>query len=262
MKHSLAILIAASVASVSFVAWRMEAMKHMPANDSAEVYDPSLSFTGGCSSLVGTAEQLLRNPAASDSSTLTVLALGDNATAREPRRLTTYLIPVTRRVIEGSQAVIRQRAKILQDLWAKCDAVHPTEISPIFLGVQQALADLHADGCKMGFQCKLWIATDLEENADHAIQNEINGSGEASRSTTPLLDNRGVAVTFCGFADTAGRVVGPSGREIGPPVSRGPRRDDRLQAVWRSLFARPKSVDFQPYCPQPTILPEHTGNTG
>ena len=81
MKHPFIILVAASVASVSFVAWRVHAMKNHPVSDTEQVYDPSISFTGGCQSLVGSAEATLRDPDVSAGSTLTVLALGDQATA-------------------------------------------------------------------------------------------------------------------------------------------------------------------------------------
>jgi hypothetical protein len=262
MKHPVVILISACIASAGFVGWRMNAMRTQAADHFGLVYDPSISFTGGCPSLVGAAGEILRSPDVSVGSTLTVLTLGDDSTAREPRRLATYTIPVNRKVIEGRRASVERRESLLQELWARCSSLQPTTVSPIFLAVQQAVADLRADGCKKGSRCALWVSTDLEENADRAIENRINRGRHAARLPARALDNTGIAVTFCGFAATAGRLVGSSGREIGKAVTRGPRRDDRLQAVWRSLFTRPESVEFQPYCPEPAILPVHGANVG
>ncbi|TAM80959.1 MAG: hypothetical protein EPN47_13830 [Acidobacteria bacterium] len=253
MKHPLIILIAASIASVSFIAWRVHAMKDDPASAFEEIYDPSLSFTGGCGAVVGSADEVFRDPGVSAVSTLAVLALGDASTAYEPRRLTTYSIPASRKVIEGKQAGIERRRRLLRDLWEKCRSVHPTLVTPIYLGVQQALADLRAKGCKAGSRCGLWVATDLEENADRALEARLRGFRAAEAPLPRRLDNRGVWVAFCGFAQTAGRIVGPSGREIKTAVARGPRLDSRLQAVWRSLFVRPELVRFEPYCPQPSV---------
>jgi hypothetical protein len=66
-------------------------------------------------------------------------------------------------------------------------------------------------------------------------------------------------VTFCGFAQTRGRSVVSSSREIRAVAPRDPHRDDRLQAVWRALFTRPELVSFEPYCPEPTVLQAHSG---
>jgi hypothetical protein len=120
--------------------------------------------------------------------------------------------------------------------------------------VEQAIADLRADGCKTNSRCGLWVSTDLEENGDRAIEATIDGRRNGRKSLPKLLDNSGISVTFCGFAQTAGRLVGPSGREIRKAVPRDPHRDERLQTVWRSLFASPELVSFEPYCPQPAIL--------
>lgn len=253
MKHPLIILIATSVASVSLVGWRLHVMKSDPTNSFEQVYDPSLSFTGGCSALVGSADKLFHAGGASAKSTLTVLALGDPSTAYEPRRLATYAIPTNLKVIEGRRAGAQRRDQLLQDLWARCRSVRPTLVTPIYLGVHQALADLRANGCKADSRCGLWVATDLEENADRGIEARLRGSRNLTDPLPRTLDNDGIHVTFCGFAQTAGRIVGHSGREIGKPAARDPGQDSRLQSVWRSLFSRPQLVSFEPYCPQPSI---------
>lgn len=255
MKNPVVILIAASMASVSFIGWRVHAAKNHPVNYFEVVEDPSRSFTGGCTSIVGTAEEVFRNPGVSADSTLTVLALGDQSTADEPRRLAEYTVPTTRKVIEGRRAGVEREERLLQNLWARCESVRPTLVSPIYLGIKQAVADLRADGCKAGSHCGLWVSTDLEENGDAAIEERINRARKVRNPVPRPLDNSGITVTFCGYAQTAGWLVRPSGREIGKAILRDPHRDDRLQAVWRSLFAEPDFVRFEPYCPEPAISP-------
>jgi hypothetical protein len=158
-------------------------------------------------------------------------------------------------VIEGRDAAVEREERLLQDLRTRCESVRPTLVSPIYLGTKQAIADLQAEGCKEGARCGLWVSTDLEENGVRAIEERINRGGAARHPLPARLDNSGIAVTFCGFAQTAGRLVGPSGREIRSTVARDPHRDDRLQAVWQSLFARPELVRFEPYCPEPSVIP-------
>jgi hypothetical protein len=259
MKHPFVILISACVATVGFVGWRMHTMRSHMVNQFEEVQDPSLSFTGGCGSMVGSAEAVLRNPNVSAQSTLTVLVLGDDSTAREPRRLATYAIPTSRKVIEGKRANVERQASLLQDLRARCESVRPTSVSPIFLGVKQAIADLGAEGCKEGSACGLWVTTDLEENGVRAIKERLDHAHGAKEPLPAPLDNSGINVTFCGFAQTAGQLVDPTGREIRRAVARDPRRDDRLQAVWRALFTNPELVNFNPYCPEPSMLQAHGG---
>jgi hypothetical protein len=255
MKQPIVILISASVVTVSFIGWRVHAMKHQRVNHFEVVHDPSLSFTGGCSSLIGAAESVLGSPRVSTESTLTVLALGDGSTAYEPRRLATYAVPTNRKVIEGRHAGIERRERLLRDLEAQCRSVQPTLVTPIYIGVKQAVADLQTQGCKEGSQCGLWVSSDLEENGVRAIEERINRARHPKEPLPEPLDNSGIEVTFCGFAQTAGHLVDPSGREIRRAAARDPRRDDRLQTVWRALFTKSELVKFEPYCPVSSFLP-------
>jgi hypothetical protein len=47
---------------------------------------------------------------------------------------------ISRRVIEGRKANERQQAALLREISKTCNSVQPTSISPIFMGVRQALA--------------------------------------------------------------------------------------------------------------------------
>ncbi|MGO8737140.1 MAG: hypothetical protein ACLQVM_30615 [Terriglobia bacterium] len=254
MKNPVLSLLLGCVVSASFVGWRIHAMRSQPVNHFELLLDPSGSYTGGCESIVGSAEEVLRQSNVSASSTLTVLVLGDDSTAHEPRLLANYSIPTNRKVIEGKLAAVRRRESILEDIRTKCNSVRPTLISPVFLGVKQAVADLRGHGCGAGSECELRVASDLEENAEHAIRDRIH-SPRARKDPLPKpLDNTGIKVAFCGYAATAGPRVDPSGHKVRKAMNRDPSREDRLQEVWRGLFASPELVVFEPYCPQPSNL--------
>lgn len=249
MKTATIVFLCASLA-VGFVAWRVHAVNHRTINHFALLADPSISYTGGCEAAVGAAETVLHASTVSSRSTLRVLALGDRATAYEPRELAKYEIPSSRKVIENRHAHERRRSAVLHDIWTNCSSVRPTSISPIFLGVKQGLAALRAEGCREGSHCELRVSSDLEENVEPGIKNRLNNV----RGRTPLpklLDNTGTEVIFCGFAATAGQIVDPTGREVRHVALRDPAREDRMQRVWTSVFTNPERVKFEPYCAKP-----------
>ncbi len=125
--------------------------------------------------------------------------------------------------------------------------------------MKQALADLRARGCSEGSQCGLWVSTDLEENAVPAIKARIDGTRQEKSPLPERLDNSGIIVTFCGFAQTTGGSAPPSRHGVRAPVPRDPHRDDHLEDVWRGLFTRPELVSFNPYCPEPSLLAAQAG---
>ena len=208
--------------------------------------DLSLSHTEGCTSLVGLAERALQAASVPADTTLTVLVAGDTATANEPSRLGIYPIPRTRRAIEGRNANTRRQQELIQDIATKCKATRRPTISPIFIGVQQAIADLRAQGCTENSNCLLHVGSDMEENIEASIQRKLNGSNDKAVLPRPV-DNSGLRILVCGLASRAGRIVG-SGMETRQATPR-PGHHDRVQQVWLSLFTKPELVQFAPYCP-------------
>ncbi len=249
MKSGVLYLILASSACVGFVAWRVHAVKTQETPHFEIVEDPSLSHKQGCESLLGLVEQVLSADGASPGSTLTILVLGDKATANEPWELGRYSVARTRKVLEGRRANLRRRRDVLRDVLGKCQAVPPTNVSPIFLGVKQALADLRAKGCSETTHCKLFVDSDLEDNVERSIREGLTRRGGKADILQSPLDNEGIDVTSCGLAVTAGHIVDPSGREILTAPPRNSHREDRLQQVWAAVFSRPEAVKFEPYCP-------------
>lgn len=214
MKSHFIVLIAGSIASSIFILWRVNAMGHDPITYREAVYDPSLSFAGGCKALVGVANDLLLEPSASSRASLSVSVMGDASTADEPRPIVEYPIPESREIIGGRHAGDDLRGKTLEDLWTKCAALHSTSVSPIHLGVQQAIADLHAKGCKVGTRCELWVATDLEENADQEIErNQWLAALRITSCSTRQCRNCGYLLWICSNVGPGQPFVPPRIRE-------------------------------------------------
>lgn len=253
MKSGLLYTMLLCAASAGFVSWRVHALNNQVTPHFELVEDPSLSHPEGCESLVGLAEKALSADPHSPGSTLTVLVIGDETTANEPWQLGTYSIPTTRKVLEGKAGNSRARQDVLRDILNKCRAVRRTNASPIFLGVKQAVADLRAKGCGETTHCRLLIDSDLEENVEPSVKKNLNGT-IGKKNVLPLIENNGIEVTFCGLAVTTGRLVDSSSKGFRNQPPRTPAREDQLREVWRSLFAQPETVMFEPYCPQPSAL--------
>jgi len=250
MKTGTLCAIVLCVASAGFVGWRIYALKTSDTPHFEVLLDPSISHPEGCEPLVGLAEQALHTKGVSSRSTLTVLVIGNRATAFEPWQLGTYSFPTTRRALEGRAANLQRRQDLLNDIRTKCQTIHGTTSSPIFLGVKEAISDLRATGCGESSHCKLYVDSDLEENVETSINQRLNRTNDGGRILPQPIDNDGIDVAFCGLAVTTGRYDGSSsgGFREAPPQS--PSRQDRLRETWRSLFTNPETVSFEPYCPK------------
>jgi hypothetical protein len=239
----------AGLVCFGFIGWRVHNVRSRAVSHVGIVEDLSASHPGGCSSVQGIAKQLLDRHAVSPGSWLTVLTIGDESTANEPKLLARYPIPVNRRIMEGPKTSLRRQQEILGDLKLRCGQFHPTMVSPVFQGVTQGVAELRRLGCEVGSDCELWIDSDLEENAVTAIRSILEHPERNRRGLPAPLDNQGIRVSFCGLAVTAGRILGP-GREIREAHPRNPSYDDNLRRTWAGLFTRPELVTFDPYCPE------------
>lgn len=251
MRLNVLVGIATGLVVFGVTAWRVHAIHSRAVSHVSIMEDLSASHPAGCSSVLGIAEQVFDKHAVSPGSSLTVLAVGDESTANEPRLLARYPIPVTRRIMEGAGAAIKQQQEILDDLKPRCGKLQPTMDSPIFQGIQQAVAELRSRGCENGSDCNLWIDSDLEENAVTSIQAILTDPKSKRRPLPTPLPNDGIRVTFCGWALTAGRIVDTSGREIRKVSPRDPGHEDVLRRTWTELFTKPELVTFHPYCPEP-----------
>jgi len=251
MKTATLCTILLCVASAGFIGWRIHALRNNETPHFGIVEDASASHGVGCESLVGLAEQALQSDGVAPGSTLSVLVLGDQSTANEPWRIGAYPIPTIRKVLEGRSEISRRRGEILAELQNKCQLLRRTTISPIFLGMKQAVADLRAHGCNMAAHCRLFVDSDLEENVEPTLKRAFNNPSGGTSILSAPMNNDGIDITFCGLAVTVGRIVDPSGREIRKGLPRSSVREDRLREIWLSLFTKPELVRFEPYCPKP-----------
>jgi len=133
----------------------------------------------------------------------------------------------------------------------KCQAIHPTTISPIFLGVKEAMSALRARGCGRTSDCTLFVVSDLEENVEISIKKSLNRTTDEGRALPPPIENEGIDVSFCGLAVTTGRFGDSLPRGYREESPRTPAREDRLREIWRSRFTSRGTVSFEPYCPKP-----------
>lgn len=250
------VLLSASISCsvVGFVAWRVHATRTEAVPQYEIVEDSSRSHLSGCESLLGLAEQVLQHESSSPTSQLTILVTGDHATASEPRRVAKYTIPRTRKAIEGRGAGLRREQEVLADLHKKCQSLRSTDISPIFLAIKEALADLRAQGCNRSSGCKLYVDSDGEENVDKDIKQALNDGARARHSLPARADNTGIQVIFCGLAATSG---GPDSA-LPRTAARDSRRDDRLKLTWQSVFVMPDVVNLEPYCPTSSMSDTHS----
>jgi hypothetical protein len=252
MKRGILYAIVGCILCAGFLGWRIHVFANHVAPQFEIVVDPSLSHPGGCESLLGLSQQVLHARGVSQDSTITVLVLGDAATATEPWQLGRYSIPVTHKVLEGKTSNLQRQDELLSDIRHKCETIRRTNISPIFLGVKQAVADLRAQGCKEASHCLVFVDSDLEENVETSIERKLNNLRDGTHTLPPPIYNDGICVTFCGLAVTAGRRVDdPSDKEIQKAFSRNSRREDQLQRIWLKLFTNPEMLRFAPYCPRP-----------
>lgn len=231
---------------IAFVGWRVHAMKNRQSPQFEIVEDFSLSHANGCNPLVDLAKRALTTTGVTRQSTLTVLALGDQTTANEPRLIARYPIPIDERVLETENDEAEKIRGILGDIRKRCEAYHRTMVSPIFLGVTEAVGDLRAHGCRANSHCKLFVDTDLDENVQSAIKNNLS-YGPGKRRLPLPIDNKGIDIFFCGLA-TRGRFAGGSGRETRRKQT-SYLNEHRMRSVWRALFTEPNAIKFEPYCP-------------
>jgi hypothetical protein len=220
----------------------------------AELIDNSNSLPDNPAVLLGLAERAISQ--AKSKSTLTLIQVGDVSTNNEPKLIGTYDIPYSKKSIEGKKSIERQRAQFLSDLEQQLKKVtRTTTASPIFLGLRRTVQQLRSRGCGNSDACSIFVRTDGEETAEGSIKTAITDSS-ASLEGLPRIDNRGIAVLFCGLAEV--NDAGASDSEITlakkkrqkprVPVLHDAARIDRVSQVWSSVLMEP--AVFQPYCPE------------
>ncbi len=255
MNHKLVQMIvgpAIVLGSVTFVGWRVVTVRSQRTPHYAILDDRSGSHPNGCASMLGLAEIILQNEPIAVHSTLTILVTGDKATANEPLQIARYSLHHSHRAIEGRKAAARREQQLLSDLQKKCNAAPTAPVSPIYLGVKEALADLHAQGCSDGSGCKLYVDSDAKENVEMNLRKALNGASSLNSGLPTKISNRGIKVVFCGFAVTASEST--DRLHLRDAKERTPGREARLARAWESLFTDTADFSFEPYCPNANVV--------
>jgi hypothetical protein len=102
-------------------------------------------------------------------------------------------------------------------------------------------------GCKPGVGCGVLFQTDGDENVEIGIRRALAGSRAPTELPAPI-DNTGIAVTFCGLAETTGQ--SDVGRTDRFRRNHSARSVDRVMEVLRHFFTAPDLVTFEPVCPK------------
>ena len=180
------------------------------------------------------------------------MATGDEQTRNEPRLISTYDVPFSRRAVEGKGTILKKKREILRDLQTKLKTLERTDRSPIFLSVKRGIEHLRSRGCISDSACQLLVRTDAEELSERAIRDSIAGGGRR-KDLPSVVSNEGIRVTFCGLAEVnALRNLERSKSTHARSAGHG----DRLREVWSSLFSAPDLVTFEPYCPTAPLAEE------
>jgi hypothetical protein len=246
-KFALAILLGLCVVT-GFGYWRYQASaQNRPVTQFEFIQDPSDSISADCSRTVGMVERALAMPDVGQGSTITMLALGDESTANEPRWLGRFEVPVIRRVIEGQREESRAKQALLANIRNRCGEVKQTVRSPIFVGLKRGVEQLRSVGAPDDLRY-LFIQTDGEEFDNKAIMAALNEKVGTPATLPSPIRNDGVHVTFCGMAETVGSVTDSQHRNHHKSKLRDASRADRLTEIWTKLFTHAELVRFEPYC--------------
>jgi hypothetical protein len=149
-------------------------------------------------------------------------------------------------VLEGRDAADRQREKLVEGIKMQCEKVAQTKVSPVFVGIREAVEHLRGKGCGPDSHCFVSAQSDLEETVDLQIKAALD------RDAQPLpaaINNDGINIVISGIAETTGDAVATNGRVRRLTAARSPERSGRIRSVWLRLFTNPERVTFEPFCP-------------
>lgn len=214
------------------------------------VHDRSLSSRDSCASVVALAEQKI--DAASEVSQnlhLLLFATGDKSTANEPIAFMPPPVLADFRVIDGKAEREEARAGILTQTREWCSHLEDADSSPILVSVERSLEQIQSRKKNTSAHAYLFVQTDLQEHGgDHNLESAIHGKGNFHPATQ--LNNSGIEIQFCGYAETRGEFSDKSGKVRRLTMPRSLEQDSRLKTVWQTEFTNPSIVNFVPFCPK------------
>jgi hypothetical protein len=220
-----------------FVYTRIQAIAERPASGLiVSITDTSVSVPRDCNALVDIVRTKANGMYIGPDSNASFLTTGRAGSSYEPELiLQTRIPPKSGASIVSGAGTGQTREGFYQQVRAACEGFVDADASSIHRAVEIGLNHLQAR-CTNGADCVLILNSDLIENANFAVAQHL-GLVRSKRKVDPpaKLDNTGVSVTVCGY------VVNTGGS--------GPRTDGAaLLERFRSLFVRPETVVFLPYC--------------
>jgi hypothetical protein len=222
------------------------------------VYDRSASKRDVCDAVVGVAARKLASHRWGRGDTFIVLATGDASTLGEPVEAFRFDDFKRQRIVEGrSQGETAQR-DLLERVRLACEALPPTEMSPIYLAARRGAELLPRDTCSPE-RCSLSLITDGEETAEAWMVATLRGI--ATKAALPArIPNAHARVQLCGFAEISSpppldKPTKSTKRRRNERRSHDSQRADRMTEMWRSLFEAPPSVELEPICAKRKAAP-------
>jgi hypothetical protein len=249
--HKTAALAFTGICALAFIAWRARIGngETRPRDYDSILADSSGSTTDLCGSVARLAAQAVASSEQGNSFDLTFYRTGDAASANEPVMVERFHLTPSLRALESRNAPAEQRKRVVEQVEAQCRRLTPTEASPIFQGVRTVVQQMRAEGCgKGGLNCRLFIQSDLQELAEPGIRDAINSATAKKRTLPSPIDNAGVTIKICGYAQTTGSAPNASGGTRRLTNARDARLNDRLREVWHGLFTHPELIELAPFC--------------
>jgi hypothetical protein len=230
-----------AVAVGGFTSWRL----HAPPGDRPivryVVADRSGSDSTPCVAVGRIVERAIRSGEAAGSR-WHFFVTGTAESAFEPVAIMVQSSPASRRLIDGKDKADRENAAFVGDVVSACTTMPPAEKSPVFLAVKRVVEQAR----QLNVRAEVYAVTDLEETIEAQIVAALKAARGTSSPLPASIDNCGVSVHFCGYAETRGFRANEPNKLLTAP--RTAERADRLLEVWRSLFTDPASVSFEPFC--------------
>ncbi len=165
---------------------------------------------------------------------LLLFATGDGTRSLEP--LGRFEMPIRAAGERHAQAAL-DLAGLLTRVDDACAPLVGADVSPLYLSLRDAVAELRGLGCDAEAPCTLLVASDLQEGSQREIRARL--AGRKVKGLPPPIDATGVAIQVCGV----GATLDPAGGRLDAALR------DRTEAVWRELVDAPEGLAFQPTCP-------------
>jgi len=204
--------------------------------------DRSLSAGESCVALGRRVREILASSAGS--SKWTFFATGTAATAYEPIAIAVDSVPARERLLDDKEIVDQHTEKFVDDVIEACKKIPAADVSPIFLGVKDVIAQARRRADKA--HVYVHIISDLEETIEKSIREALTQAPGMKSELPDPIDTRDIALDVCGYAETFGYVT-KEGKKV-LPAPRTAQSAERLLEVWTGRFTDRARVTYTPFC--------------